>query len=176
MSRIVLALTGPTGSGKTTIGEGLAKSLDKCVNIDADHIKHSIPSGFYKDDTNPGGWSYSEWELVGDSIGLLARNFLEKGFDVIVNGYIDEPAWSAIMDHVDLTHRVLLLPDLEEIVKRDAGRSEEIAMGRASVERHHKHFSTDKFFDDFTTINTSDQSVEETASTIRNILEGKNEQ
>mgnify|MGYP003591616781 FL=1 len=42
----VLAITGPTGSGKSTVSEKLAKQIDRCVNIDADHIKHMIVSGF----------------------------------------------------------------------------------------------------------------------------------
>ena len=46
----VLALTGPAGSGKSTIAEKLAKQIDRCVNIDADHIKHMIVSGFFKDE------------------------------------------------------------------------------------------------------------------------------
>ena len=53
----VLALTGPAGSGKSTIAEKLAKQIDRCANIDADHIKHMIVSGFFKDDKKAGGWS-----------------------------------------------------------------------------------------------------------------------
>ena len=70
-----LALTGPAGSGKSTIAEKLAKQVDRCVNIDADHIKHMIVSGFFKDDKKAGGWSFSEWGLVGDSIEILVANF-----------------------------------------------------------------------------------------------------
>jgi ADP-ribose pyrophosphatase YjhB (NUDIX family) len=55
--RFNILIAGGTGSGKTTIGEALAKQLDKCVSIDADHIKHMLVNGFVKDDSNAGGWS-----------------------------------------------------------------------------------------------------------------------
>ena len=58
----VLALTGPAGSGKSTVAEKVAKLSDRCVNIDADHIKHMIIGGFYKDDS-AGGWGFNQWGL-----------------------------------------------------------------------------------------------------------------
>jgi adenylate kinase family enzyme len=53
-SKIALVITGPAGVGKSTVAEKLAKQLGHCVNIDADHIKHMIVSGFYKDDSAGG--------------------------------------------------------------------------------------------------------------------------
>jgi tRNA uridine 5-carbamoylmethylation protein Kti12 len=77
MKRFVIAITGPTGSGKTTIGEKLAKRLERCVNIDTDHLKHMVPSGFYEDPESPSGKSYSEWGLLGDTAGLMVANYLK---------------------------------------------------------------------------------------------------
>src|ERR1039457_7219500 len=103
-NEIVLAITGPAGAGKSTVAHAVAKKL-LAVNIDVDSIKHMIVDGFYYT-VNPAGEKvgrFSEWELLGDSIGVLAENFLHRGYSVIINGYIDEPAWEGLQKHVTLT-------------------------------------------------------------------------
>jgi cytidylate kinase len=165
-----IAITGPTGSGKTTIGEALAKQLDKCVSIDADHIKHMLVNGFVKDDSNAGGWSFTEWALVGESIGLLTKNFNDKGFSVIINGYIDEPAWSEIQRLVSLDRKILLLPDTNTNKARDAKRPEDIQMGEASVEQHQDHFRSNKTYETFIKIDTSTDTVEQTIKRSKDTL------
>jgi ABC-type cobalamin/Fe3+-siderophores transport system ATPase subunit len=173
MSNFVLAITGPSGAGKSTIGEKLAKQLERCVNIDADHIKHMIVNGFYYDRVNPQDekkWGFSEWALVGESIGLLAQNFLKHGYDVVINGYIDAPAWEELQKLVTITHKVLLLPNVNTAKVRDLSRREDVRQGAAAVERHHVHFSTDNFFKDFITIDTTNHSVGETIKEVREVL------
>jgi len=168
----ILAITGPTGSGKSTVREKLAKTLDRCVNIDADHIKHMVVSGFYfnkNSSDDESGWGFNEWELVGESIGLLAQNFLKHNYDVIINGYIDPPAWIELEKLVTIDHKVLLLPRVDEVIIRDKARNPDIHMGEPAVRRHHSHFSTHDSFHDFTVIDTSDQTLDETVEKIRNI-------
>jgi len=170
MKQFVLALTGPAGAGKSTIGEKLAKSLERCVTIDADHIKHMIVSGFYEDSTNAGGWSFNQWGLVGDSIGLLAANFLKEGYSVVINGYIDEPGWTNIQKHIAIDKKILLLPEIETIISRDAGRNKDIAMGEASVRQHHGTFSKEAFYQDFKRVDTTYHTIEETVEHILNLV------
>jgi len=166
----VLAITGPAGSGKSTVADKLAKQIDHCVNIDADHIKHMIVSAFYKDDSNPGGWGFSQWGLVGDSIGLLAANFVKEGYKVIINGYMDEPAWTNQQKPVTITHKVLLLPKLETVTQRDAGRKEDVRMGDKAVAEHHSQFSDDNFFPDFIRLDTTGHSLDETVAKIMELV------
>jgi len=170
MKKFVLALTGPTGSGKTTVAEKLSKQLDKCVNIDADHIKHSIPSGFYKDESNPGGWSFNRWKLVGKSLGLLAKNFQVEGYDVIINGYIEVEAWDEIEKIISISHKVLLLPELVKNQKRDNGRSDEIKMGKESVKAHQDYFRSNDYYHGFTKLDSSNDTIEETVENIKKII------
>lgn len=168
----VLAITGPTGSGKSTVSEKLAKRVDQCVNIDADHIKHMIVSGFYYDLKSDGTkkWGFNQWGLVGDSIGLLARNFLDAGYSVIINGYVDEPAWTNMQKHVTVTHKVLLLPHVDTVAQRDLGRNEDVRMGNEAVNEHHQHFSSDSFFQDFIKLDTTEHSADETVSKVLEIV------
>lgn len=170
VSKLVIAITGPAGSGKSTVGEKLAKKLGKCVDIDADHIKHMIVSGFYKDDTNPGGWSFSEWGLVGDNIGLLAKNFQDNGFDVVINGYIDEPAWTNIEKHIKLTHKFLLLPDLEVTKARDRQRPGDQPVGGPVVGKHYEHFSSSELYKGFIKIDSTGHSIDQTVSELEGYI------
>lgn len=172
MNKFIIAITGPAGAGKSTVSEKLAKQFDDCVNIEADHVKHFVVSGFKKKQNTDGSedWDFTEWELVGESIGLLAHNFQEKGFSVIINGYINEPAWQAIEKHVTLTHKVLLLPHLDQVKGRDQQRKPEDQMGEKAISEHHDYFSTNSFYSDFVKIDSSEHDIDQTVQAILDIV------
>jgi hypothetical protein len=135
-----------------------------------------IVSGFYYDRANPEdekGWGFNEWALVGESIGLLAQNFLAHGFSVIINGYIDAPGWKNIEKLVTISHKILLLPHVDTAILRDVRRAEDVQQGEASIKRHHEHFSTNDFFNDFTKIDSTSHTVDETVQKILDVVKGK---
>lgn len=174
MKHFVLAITGPAGSGKSTVADKLAKQLPHCANIDADHVKDMVVDGFYvdeKDPQNPLGWGFNQWGLVGDSIGLLAANFIKHGYDVVINGYIGKAAWANIEKHVTVDQKILLLPSVAKVVERDAARPREQSMGEPTVTLHHQKFSTDTFYAGYTKLDTSVHSVDQTLRAIRSLLE-----
>lgn len=163
--QFVLAITGPAGSGKSTVASLLAKKIDKCVNIDADYVKHMVSNPFIYDDSTEG---IKQWKLLGDNVGVLANNFVKAGYNVLINGYINEPAWHKILEHVQLSHKVLLLPKIEEVIKRDSLRQKDDVMGEKAVRKHHDYFSNSHFFDGFIKLDTSAQTDQETVDFIRN--------
>lgn len=161
---MIIAITGPAGSGKTTVSKALAKKLPESVNIEVDHVKHFVMNGFRVEHWPSGKekWVFEQWPLVGDSIGLLAKNFLDKGQDVIINGYMDETAWNAVSERVQLTHKFLLLPHLDTIFERDAMRTGYDIMGKEAIQEHHDDFSNNPYYTSFTKIDSSEHSVDET--------------
>ncbi|HMT19150.1 MAG TPA: AAA family ATPase, partial [Candidatus Saccharibacteria bacterium] len=131
MNNKVITITGPTGSGKSTVSYALAKKLGHCVCIEVDHIKHMIISGFYKQD---GNWQYSEWRLVGETLGIVANNFLNRDFDVVIAGYLQSEAWEELEKQVIISHKILLNPSKEVIKIRDSGRDPKYYMGEKAIQ------------------------------------------
>jgi cytidylate kinase len=163
----IVAITGPTGSGKSTVAGELAKRFDSSVNIDVDKIKHLIVNGFKYDDSEIG---YNQWILLGKNIGLLAANFIENGYKVIINGYLEVESWREISKYVQITDYFLILPDVEKNLIRDSGRHPDSVMGADAVHEHQDYFKTDDFYKTFKQIDNSDHSISETVDNIINQL------
>lgn len=165
---IVLAITGPAGSGKTTVAAKLSKQIKDCVNIDADQIKHCIVNGFKYNDSTEG---IKQWILLGENIGLLARNFQKQRYNVIINGCMDESTWKQIQKHITFTHKILLLSHLETTIQRDSSRPKAFVMGKKTVKEHNHYFLNNKFYKDFTIIDSTKHSTIKTVKEIRKIIE-----
>jgi cytidylate kinase len=170
MKPFILAITGPAGSGKSTTASILAKEIGRCVNIDADLVKHMIVNGFVYAEEPEG---LVQWQLMGTNIGMLAKNFQDAGYNVIINGYINEPGWKTLQDIVTIDHKVLLMPHIEAAIERDAGRQEDYRMGVETIERHRDHFSTSRVYDDFVKIDSTGHSIDETIAAVKDTLSYK---
>ncbi|HJQ08274.1 MAG TPA: adenylyl-sulfate kinase [Candidatus Saccharimonadales bacterium] len=167
MKSFILAITGPAGSGKSTTASKLATQVKQCVNIDADVVKHMIVNGFIYGN-EPGG--VEQWRLLGTNIGMLAKKFHEAGYNVIINGYINELAWESIQQCITFSHKVLLLPHLDAVTKRDNGRHEGYRQGAEAVKEHHSYFSNASFYNDFVKIDSTSHTVDETIADIKRTL------
>lgn len=170
MQSFILAITGPAGSGKSTIASTLSKQIEQCVNIDADVVKHMIVNGFVYGNKPEG---IAQWKLLGTNIGMLTKNFHEAGYGVIINGYINEPAWENIHKYVTLTYKVLLLPHVDTVTERDAGRHEDYRQGEETIKEHHDYFSNASFYDDFVKIDSTSHTIDETIGEIMAIIRAR---
>lgn len=166
-NHFILAITGPAGAGKSTVVAKLAEQIEQCVNIDADHVKHFIVNSFVYGNTPAG---VPQWQLLGTNVGMLAHNFQAAGYNVIINGYLNEPAWHEIQKHVQLTHKLLLLPHVDKVIARDAGRQKEVMIGAATIRDHHDYFSSSRFYHDFARIDSTEHTVDESVRIIKALL------
>lgn len=165
--KFILFITGPTGAGKSTVAAQLSKLFDNCVDIDADQVKHFIVSNFLYDESSEG---IKQWQLLGQNISLLANNFEHAGYNVIINGYIGDFAWKILSENTRITHKVLLLPDESEVVRRDLLRKAIVAMGKNAVSEHHNYFSNSSTFADFVKIDSTALNCDETVKEITNLI------
>lgn len=174
MKQAVIAITGPTGAGKSTISQGLAKKLDRCVYLEIDNVKHMLISGF-SHKTNENGeerWSFSEWKQVGESVGLLCANFLANGFSVVAGGYMHEEGWLELEKQCVLTNKFILLPSKEVIKFRDAERDSIYTMGNAAIKQHFNYLTEKQFFKDFMVLDSTDQTVDQTVEELLRRIAG----
>lgn len=172
MNRLYI-ITGPAGVGKSTISRKVAESLEKSVLIEGDDIYNQFVGG-----------RISPWldnapiDLFWNNMIMLINNYLESGYDVVINYIINKDKFHRLKDYFkeyDIKFMVLLV-DEEILVERDKLRPIDCRMGeRCKVllnEFKEMNYDT-KYILDTTNLNI-EEVVDEYLSNDRFIIDNNN--
>ncbi|WP_313892404.1 AAA family ATPase [Psychrobacillus sp.] len=128
MTRKVFIISGPAGVGKSTTSKILAQQLVKSAHISGDTISYMPVSGYEKP------WlSEQAKDLVWNNIVSLSNNFLDAGYDVIIDWVafwedVQSYATEWIVQGIEVKY-VILWADADIHVSRDLQRAASIQMG-----------------------------------------------
>jgi len=172
MAPIICLVTGPAGSGKSTIAEQLARSFPKSARIDVDYIRHTIRSGKVR----PFPYTKeakSQVKLAIQNTCDLAKNFTKAGFSVFIDDVV------VLKENLDLYFKnlhkhnffaIVLLPNKTILEQRDIQRGKQLAMGTRALQLHDefsKQLAKEKRWH---IIDTSKHTVEQTTKEILKLL------
>lgn len=123
----VIVISGIPAAGKSTIARLLANSFPRSVLISGDDLRALVVGGF-RDPNNP--WDEemrSQYYLSFQNEAALARTFLNKNFDVVIDDVIRKgdlyEEWLRHFAGID--HKVVLLrPSVEVALRRNFERAE----------------------------------------------------
>ena len=156
-------ITGPSGVGKTTVSQELAKRSNKSALIEGDFIYAQVIGG-YVSAWKEGNHLDVFWEVCLNTI----ETYLSYGYDVIFNYIVTPNIITKMQDRFKEynTKLVILLTDEETILKRDSQRPEDCQMKERCIillnSFKSKNYNTQNILD------TTNLSVDKTVEFILN--------
>jgi predicted kinase len=158
----IVVVSGPPGSGKSTVGRGLALRWPRAVHIHTDDFYHWIVSGYVAP------WlpeAQGQNIVAMEAMAQVAERFAEGGYAVVVDGIVGpwflEP-WRRRAVPVSF---VVLRPSLAAAEHRAATRRDHPLRDLSVVARMHEAFEDLGPFESHA-IDSTDLTIEDTVGVI----------
>ena len=140
MSQIVI-VSGPPGAGKSTVCEALCERYDRTVHLETDDVYAWIRMGFVPP------WKHGSGEqnvVVSRAAARAAAAFAEARYGVFVDGIVGPHLLPLYIEELKPArvpvHFVLLLPAIDDVLRRFDGREKRVPMTRADMEHNYAMF------------------------------------
>lgn len=171
----MIIITGPPGTGKTTTASVIAmeSDLEKSVHMHTDDFYHYLCKGAvppYLPEAN------EQNLIIIEAFLEAAKRYVRGGYDVIVDGIVGpwflEPWIKTARENYEV-HYIILRAGKDETMKRAVERSKlSMAVNIQLVETMWGQFNhLDSY--EVNVINTTNHSIEETVSVIKDKIEKK---
>ena len=124
MEQKMYLITGLMASGKSTVSELLAASLEKCVHLRGDVFRKMIVSGREEMSASPSAEAVRQLQLRYRLTADAAKAYFANGFSVVVqdNYYGDDLKRMLTYLHPCPVALIVLCPDVETIKNRELHR------------------------------------------------------
>jgi chloramphenicol 3-O-phosphotransferase len=163
----VYLIAGPMAAGKSTVARLLASRFARGVHLEGDFFRRSVVSGRAEMTPDPSVEALEQLRLRYRLAAAAADGYVEAGFVVALEDVVVGPLLGEYraMIRSRPCHLIVLLPSLDAVVAREAGRADKGYVGGWTVEHHYAEFVETTPRMGFW-LDTTDQTPEETVAEI----------
>ncbi len=119
---MLIVISGPPASGKSTIAQLLAQKFSKSVLLSKDFIFHLVRGGHF-DPWKETVAAKKQFALNNSVMRYIIKTYLSAGYTVIVEGIFENKQLAELSKAANNIRAFRLVPSLAALKSRDRGRS-----------------------------------------------------